>query len=126
MKMVIGGNNQGQLDWAKENYEITEWTDGKQCDFDEIYYCAGVFDFQQYVYRIMKETDCRTEELVEKIIRNNPKLVIVSDEIGYGLVPIDSFDRKYREETGRICTKLAAFSNEVVRVVMGIGVRIKG
>ena len=29
-------------------------------------------------------------------------LVIVSTELGYGIVPIDAFDRLYREKVGRI------------------------
>ena len=64
--------------------------------------------------------------LADKLIHQNPEIVLVSDEIGYGLVPIDAADRCYREQVGRICTELAAFSDEVVRVVMGIGTKIKG
>ena len=37
----------------------------------------------------------------------------------------DAFDRAYREAVGRICTKLAAYSDEVTRVVCGIGTVIK-
>lgn len=51
----------------------------------------------------------------------------MTQEIGYGLVPVDAFDRRYRElEAGRICTVLAANSDQVDRVVCGIGVTIKG
>ena len=37
-------------------------------------------------------------------------VLLVSDEVGYGVVPMDAFDRAYREAVGRICTKLAAYS----------------
>ena len=50
----------------------------------------------------------------------------MTQEIGYGLVPVDAFDRRYRELTGRICTVLATNSDQVDRVVCGIGVTIKG
>ena len=33
----------------------------------------------------------------------------MTQEIGYGLVPVDAFDRRYRELTGRICTVLGKF-----------------
>ena len=46
-------------------------------------------------------------------------------EVGYGVVPIDAFDRKYREAVGRVCTRLAAYSNKVTRVACGIGMVIK-
>ena len=29
--------------------------------------------------------------------------VVISNEIGYGIVPMDKFERRYRELTGRIC-----------------------
>lgn len=63
--------------------------------------------------------------LGEELIRRNPSLVVVTNELGYGVVPIEAFDREYRERTGRVCTVLAAASDEVYRVVCGVGVRIK-
>lgn len=35
------------------------------------------------------------------------EIVIVCDEIGCGVVPIDAFERRWREETGRACCYLA-------------------
>ena len=64
-------------------------------------------------------------ELAENLIRCNPDVILVSDEVGYGVVPIDAFDRAYRENVGRICTKLAAYSDKVTRVICGIGTVIK-
>ena len=61
----------------------------------------------------------------EDLIRVNPDVILVSDEVGYGVVPIDAFDRAYRETVGRICTKLAGYSHRVTRVVCGIGTVIK-
>ena len=66
-----------------------------------------------------------TEGLAGELIRKNPGILLVSDEIGYGVVPVDAFDRAYRERVGRICTELASFSKKVVRVVCGIGTVIK-
>lgn len=63
--------------------------------------------------------------LAEKIQERNPDLIVISNELGYGVVPIDAFDRKYRESTGRLCTQLAAKSRQVIRVVCGLGMVIK-
>ena len=52
-------------------------------------------------------------------------VILVSDEVGYGVVPVDAFQRAYREVVGRTCTKLASFSRKVTRVVCGIGTVIK-
>ena len=48
-----------------------------------------------------------------------------ADEIGYGIVPVDRMEREYREQTGRVCTRLAAYSEKVYRVMCGIGQVIK-
>ena len=51
--------------------------------------------------------------------------MVVADEIGCGIVPAVAFAREYREKDGRVCQKIAAFSDEVYRVICGLGSRIK-
>ena len=65
------------------------------------------------------------KNLAETIYNANLDRILVTDEIGYGIVPIDPFEREYREETGRICCLLAEKSEEVWRVCCGIGTRLK-
>ena len=31
------------------------------------------------------------EALAEELIRKNPEVILVSDEVGYGVVPVDAF-----------------------------------
>lgn len=64
-------------------------------------------------------------ELAKELLVCNGELLIVSDEVGYGVVPIDAFERRYRETVGRVCTELAAASSRVHRVICGIGTVIK-
>ena len=64
-------------------------------------------------------------DLAEKLIHGNPAVILVTDEIGYGIVPVDRMEREYREQTGRVCTELAAYSEKVYRVMCGIGQVIK-
>ena len=65
------------------------------------------------------------DDLAEELIRKNPELILITDEIGYGIVPVDRMEREYREQTGRVCTRLAAYSEKVYRVMCGIGQVIK-
>ena len=67
-----------------------------------------------------------TEAELEELLQKNPEICIVTNELGYGVVPIEPFDRKWREKTGRICTELAAKADSVTRVVCGIGILLKG
>lgn len=124
MEMIIGGAYQGKTDYAKAKYPNLNWIDGASGSEEELMTAQGVLDFQKYIREELKRCD-DVSDLAEKIISRNPELVIVSQEVGYGVVPVDAFDRKYREAVGRVCTKLSAYSSKVTRVVCGIGTVIK-
>lgn len=62
---------------------------------------------------------------MDQLLAQFPDMTIISDEIGSGIVPMDAFERAWREETGRELIRLAAKAESVVRVVAGIGQRIK-
>lgn len=143
MRMVIGGAYQGKMEYAAGKYPEIQWIDGAECGMEDVYSCEGIFHFEEYIRRMLKKCDKAggkkedlpvldmesieevSQNLVRKLIEKNPEIVIVSREIGYGLVPIDEFERKYREAVGRICTGLAAYSKKVDRVVCGIAAAIK-
>ena len=63
---------------------------------------------------------------LEELLQKNPEICIVTNELGYGVVPIEPFDREWREKTGRICAELAAKADSGTRVVCGIGILLKG
>lgn len=154
MKMVIGGAYQGKLSWAKEHLwktdkNLTEnkkaeqcgWIDGETCDREAIYNCTGIYHFHRYIARFLnpgtsfdsklsgKTTEDLDTDLVgdfaKDLFEKNPNLIVVTDEIGYGIVPLNYGERVYREQVGRVCTALAKESEEVYRVICGIGSRIK-
>ena len=125
MRMIIGGAFQGKMEYAQKEYPGIRWVDGAACSEEELLQCEGVYHFHLYIRKSMEKYE-EMRLFADRIIRENPHIVIITDEIGYGLVPIDAFERRYREETGRICTRLAAFSERVDRVVCGIGLPIKG
>lgn len=52
--------------------------------------------------------------------------VITGCEIGSGVVPIDSFSRKLRDETGRLYQILAEKADTVDRIFAGLPLRLKG
>ena len=101
MKLVIGGAFQGKFHFAKEHFShVEEWLDGCHCRRSEIFSCSGMVHFHDFIKRELQEG--RTVEgLAEEIIEKNPEIIIVSNELGYGIVPVDPFDRKYREAVGR-------------------------
>lgn len=139
MKLIIGGAFQGKLSYAKKMYHAENWIDGRDCGFDEIMTCSGIHHFHEYIRRMLSEhghdsrdgvgslidLERQAEAFAGELYGKNPDILIVSNELGYGVVPMEKFDRDYRETVGRVCTCIASKADEVVRVVCGIGTRIK-
>lgn len=126
MEMIIGGAFQGKTVYAKENYpQITDWVNGEEASEEELLHAGGVLNFQEY---IKKELAAGREvtHLAQLLAEKNPDVVVVCQEVGYGVVPVDAFERTYREAVGRVCTSLASGAGKVTRVVCGIGMVIKG
>lgn len=124
MKLVIGGAYQGKLAYASEKYCITSWADGSSCDFEEIFRCGGIHHFHEYIRRALKE-EREVSALTHRLKEENREIVIVTNELGYGIVPMDAFDRRFREIHGRLCCELAGEAEEVSRVICGIGMVIR-
>lgn len=126
MKMIIGGAYQGKLEYALKltGCQKEEFVDGACCGMDEIYQAKGIVNFHEYVKRYLETTESRVD-LAGCLMEKNPELILVSNELGYGVVPCDPADRRWREATGRICTELARNASLVVRVVCGIGMVLK-
>lgn len=127
MKLVIGGTCQNKCKVACELFhmEKADFADGEVCEMDEIFNCKGMNHFHLYIRRLIRE-EKDTGHLIQDILTRNPDIVLISDEIGYGIVPMDAGMRMWRECTGRICCEAAAASEKVVRVVAGLAQIIKG
>lgn len=124
MKLIIGGAMQGKRAYAERAYGVLCWADGGTCPLDAVFDCEGMYHFEALIRRWM-EAGQDTETLAGEIYRRNPQIVIVSTEIGCGLVPVDGFLRVYREQVGRVCTELASYASRVDRVVCGIASHLK-
>ena len=124
MEMVIGGAFQGKVALAEKMYPGISWVRGNEISREELFSARGVVGFHEFIKKEMEEGSS-VEALAEELIRKNPEVILVSDEVGYGVVPVDAFQRASREAVGRTGTKLASFSRKVTRVVCGIGTVIK-
>ena len=125
MKLIIGGSCQGKLARAK----AICGPDARIADGAEIAPDAltnfNILDRFHILVRREIENGGDAEQLARALIAENPALVIVCDEVGLGVVPIDAFERKWREAVGRALCVSAQEACEVTRVSCGIGVRIK-
>ena len=66
------------------------------------------------------------QNLINNLSASEVELIFISDEIGGGIVPLDAFEREWREVTGRILCRLAEKADKVTRIVMGLAQIIKG
>lgn len=124
MEMIIGGAYQGKAAYAKAQFPDVDWKFGGEITEEELLKAAGVLGFQEYIRKSLKAGEDLTG-LAEKLAQQDPDVILVSEEVGYGIVPADAFERQYREAVGRVCTALAAKSRRVTRVVCGIGTVLK-
>ncbi|MBR1701642.1 MAG: bifunctional adenosylcobinamide kinase/adenosylcobinamide-phosphate guanylyltransferase [Lachnospiraceae bacterium] len=65
------------------------------------------------------------EQAFGQFLAQYPDWVIVSDEVGNGIVPMEKEERAYRECLGRILIEAAKQADRVERVMCGLGQRIK-
>ena len=131
MILIIGGFAQGKLHYVKQRYVHCE--DGREVTVLDgtLALPAGTGAGQMIVnhlHRYIREqlrqgTD--PEAMIENFGKEHPDCILICDEIGNGIVPMEAEERTYRECTGRILEGLAAQADEVVRVVCGIGQKIK-
>ena len=65
------------------------------------------------------------EALIAACQRCPSPIVLVTNEVGMGIVPENRLDRHFRDIAGRVNQKLAQAADDVWLVVSGIGVKIK-
>nr|WP_297873268.1 bifunctional adenosylcobinamide kinase/adenosylcobinamide-phosphate guanylyltransferase [uncultured Blautia sp.] len=126
MKLVIGGAFQGKKAYVKQHLKIKEedMADGKDASYEALFHCKCIYHFHEWIKKGIEEK-WDFKNLAEELLKRNPEVLIITNELGYGVVPVDAFDRTYRETTGRICTEIAAVCEQVIRVSCGLGMVIK-
>jgi adenosylcobinamide kinase/adenosylcobinamide-phosphate guanylyltransferase len=64
--------------------------------------------------------------LVEALPRLAGPVILVSNEVGLGIVPENRMARDFRDHAGRLHQKIAALADAVVFVAAGLPLRMKG
>ena len=136
MELVIGGCYQGKLDYIKERLasENRPLGDAQICCPDTDTSLAHVrgekicvlYGLHQYVKKYLQGEGLPIlEQEVFRLLTENPKLIIICDEVGSGVVPILKEETCYREAVGRLLCSLAKHAEKVTRIMAGMPMRIK-
>jgi adenosylcobinamide kinase/adenosylcobinamide-phosphate guanylyltransferase len=72
--------------------------------------------------RIMDEVD----RFIDVIKQNQTSLIIVSNEVGMGIVPAEPLGRRFRDLSGIVNQKIAEVADTVIYMVSGIPMFLKG
>ena len=77
---------------------------------------------------MMAEADvaARTDGLLETLAAVEGRVVLVSNEVGLGIVPDNALARRFRDHAGRLHQAVAARATRVVFVAAGLPMILKG
>ena len=126
MILITGGAYQGKLEVAKnlckKKYPVI--AEGESASQKELEQADIIAHFHLYIKRLMEEGGV-PENQVRELIQRNPGVILEITQLGCGVVPMEVFDRSYREKVGRISCQLAETAEAVYLVNCGISKRLK-
>ena len=109
MRLIIGGKGQGKLDYALSlGYGPEDVATSLPTDKPILY----------GLQNLTRENEALQAEDI-------PDCIVICDELGCGVVPLDPAERAWRERTGRLCCELAKRADRVDRVFCGIAMGLK-
>lgn len=141
MELYIGGRAQGKLSHVLQKYENPVVFDER--DFreklDEKVWTTNaengtdaskqlIWNHFHLAVKALLAEGWEQEQIwncVHAFMEENPGLVIIADEIGSGIVPMERDERIYRETTGRLLCRIAKKADSVERIICGIPQKLK-
>lgn len=114
MVLIVGGMAQGKLDFARRALGVASWSEG----------VLGEENCVHGLHQAIRALEA-PEEAVAAWVEAHPAGVLICDEVGCGVTPLDREDRAWREKVGRICCALAQQAQAVYRVYCGLEVKLK-
>ena len=119
MILIYGGAYNGKNEFVKKKYNLEN---------KDLFYCNNSnldFSYKVIMGLHMFIKDCVLKKIdTLDIIKENLDIlqdkIIVCDEIGSGIVPLNREDRLWREECGKVLQFLSQNSNKVCRIFFGL------
>lgn len=125
MKLVIGGYAQGRLAYVLQQYE-------KQTEdvFDLAEHSIFEWNRQTILYHMEElatQAEKESQSVFDWLERYLPlwnDCILITQEVGCGLVPITPEERQWRETVGRMNIWLAAQAETVERIFCGLSMHL--
>ena len=124
MELYIGGFAQGKLDYVLgKKGEVSIVQEAGMIKEHHVNQNILFYQFHEWFRQeVLKGRNPEAE--MDAILSEYKNLLIISDEVGNGLIPVAAMEREYRERLGRYLCRIAARSERVERILCGIGQRI--
>lgn len=74
---------------------------------------------------MLAEKDWREQSLLEALAARTAPVVLVTNEVGGGIVPDNALARAFRDEAGLLNQRVAAMADEVILAVCGLPMKVK-
>ena len=134
MELYVGGCFQGKQRYVCEKKQIKkeEFMDEAvfghcKTETEWVEYCSKYkgINHVHLLIRQLLEQGINSKIFLEKVVEKNPDIILICDEVGYGIVPLKKEDREYREVVGRTICMAAQKANHMERIIGGIGMVLK-
>ncbi|MDQ6708459.1 MAG: bifunctional adenosylcobinamide kinase/adenosylcobinamide-phosphate guanylyltransferase [Acidobacteriota bacterium] len=72
-----------------------------------------------------RDVESESKILLEVAAKSRAQVILVTNEVGCGIVPENALARRFRDEAGRLNQRVAGQASEVHWMIFGVGLRIK-
>ena len=126
MDLIIGGAYQGKREYVMERYGLqnSDISDGNGMKTQEDSGIKALCNVHLWVRNMCEQGKDPVEE-ISRLIEVNPNIILIMDEVGNGIVPMDRNERMWREQVGKTGCYLAKRASKVIRLVCGLSQQIK-
>ena len=121
--MIVGGRVQGKLDYVMQTLGLSDADIARDAGSAQT---ARVFDGCAQWVRERLAAGADPDGEMDALLAVNPGLVLIFDEVGCGVVPLDPAERLWRERVGHMTCRLARRAERVERVLCGLPMTLKG
>ncbi len=125
MIVLTGPAYSGKTAYCRAAFSPKQLQDGAVCTDEEALHAPCITAYHTLIRRILAR-GADPIAFTKQLLQENPDCIVILDEIGCGIIPLDREERRWREMTGRCGCLLTAQASTVIRLCCGIPTAIKG
>ncbi|MBE6876741.1 MAG: cobalamin biosynthesis protein [Ruminococcus sp.] len=125
MILVIGGAYAGKTEFVKNYFRLSDTDILDASETEDFQNAKCIRNYHILIQKLCQE-HADTLAFTEQIIQKNPDCIVITNEIGCGIVPLEKSERLWREACGKVSCLLAKRAKRVIRIICGIPIIIKG